>query len=172
MDYGADEVGALLASWPVGTLLGSLAAVPLARHAGASAPALLGALTVAAGSMALSVAADSATPAIAATLLLHGIGLGVFQVAYMDAVVAQLPGHARGVAGSLTMVTRTIGVVLAATALTAAVQWLEGRPALTPRAGGEGFAAALETVFLYTGALLGVLLAASALRRRLWFAPP
>jgi hypothetical protein len=32
------------------------------------------------------------------------------------------------------------------------------------------FAAALETVFFHVGALLGVLLLASALRRRLWLA--
>ena len=170
--YGADEVGALIALSPVGMLLGSLLAVPLARGAGAGVAALLGGLTLAAGSMTLAAAAASARlDATAASLLLHGAGLGVFQVAYMDAIVAQLPGHARGVAGSLTMVTRTVGVVAAATALTAAVERLQGA---RPGAAGSGevaFGAALEAVFLYTGALLGVLLLASALRRRLWFAP-
>jgi hypothetical protein len=132
---------------------------------------LLGALTVALGSMALSAAAGFGwLGAIVASLLLHGAGLGLFQVAYMDAIVAALPSHARGVAGSLTMVTRTIGVIAAATVLTAAVQWLEGALPGEPQAGHGDFAAALETVFLYSGALLGALMLASALRRRLWFA--
>jgi MFS family permease len=169
--YTAGELGALIAMSPVGMLIGSLLAVPLARHAGVGVAALFGGLTVAFGSMALSAAAGFAwLGAIVASLLLHGAGLGIFQVAYMDAIVAALPSHARGVAGSLTMVTRTVGVVVAATALTAALQWLQGGISGHPRADHGGFAAALEAVFLYSGALLGALLLASALRRRLWFA--
>jgi MFS family permease len=169
--YDASEVGALIALSPVGMLLGSLLALPLARRAGVGVAALLGALTLALGSMALAAAAGVASlAAIMGSLLLHGAGLGVFQVAYMDAIVAALPGHARGVAGSLTMVTRTVGVVAAATILTAAVQWLEGAMPGHPRAGHAAFAAALEAVFLYSGAMLGALMLASVLRRRLWFA--
>jgi MFS family permease len=169
--FSASEVGVLIAMSPVGMLLGSLLAVPLARHAGVGVAALLGGLTVALGSMALAAAAGFAwLGAIVASLLLHGAALGIFQVAYTDAIVAALPSHARGVAGSLTMVTRTVGVVAAATALTAAVQWLQGGTPGPPRAADAEFAAAIETVFLYCGAVLGILLLASALRRRLWFA--
>ena len=42
----------------------------------------------------------------------------------------------------------------------------------TGHAGDAAFAASLEAVFLYTGALLGALMLASTLRRRLWFATP
>lgn len=169
--FTAGEVGALIALSPAGMLLGSLFAVPLARRAGAGIAALLGGLTVAVGGMALAAAAGYAwVGAMVLSLLLHGAGLGVFQVAYMDAIVAALPHHARGVAGSLTMVTRTVGVVAAATTLTAAVQWLQGMAFPHLRADHAAFAAAIESLFLYTGALLAALLLASALRRRLWFA--
>ena len=46
--------------------------------------------------------------------VVQGLGVGVFQVAYADQVVAAMPKHMRGVAGSLIMVTRTAGVVLGA----------------------------------------------------------
>ena len=53
-------------------------------------------------------------PWVIARLLLQGAALGLFQVAYGNQVMAALPTHARGVAGSLTMVTRTIGLVFGA----------------------------------------------------------
>jgi hypothetical protein len=51
---------------------------------------------------------------MALALLLQGLGLGVFQVVYADKVVATLSDSARGLSGSLTLVTRTIGIVAAA----------------------------------------------------------
>jgi hypothetical protein len=55
-----------------------------------------------------------AWPLMALALLLQGLGLGVFQVVYADKVVATLSDSARGLSGSLTLVTRTIGIVAAA----------------------------------------------------------
>ncbi|MFM9940599.1 MAG: MFS transporter [Hyphomicrobiaceae bacterium] len=52
---------------------------------------------------------------IALALIVQGLGVGLFNVAYTDLVTATLPLRDRGVAGSLTMVTRTIGVVAGAT---------------------------------------------------------
>jgi MFS family permease len=49
------------------------------------------------------------------TLFVQGVGLGLFQVANMDFVMGTIPRHQQGVAGSLTMVTRTVGVVGGAT---------------------------------------------------------
>src|SRR5207248_878553 len=46
-------------------------------------------------------------------LALQGLGMGLFQVAYMEIVMAASPLAYRGVAGSLSMLTRTIGVVTA-----------------------------------------------------------
>jgi hypothetical protein len=59
--------------------------------------------------------------------------MGLFQVASTDAVVAALPVSSRGVAGSLSMVARTVGVVVGATVWMGMVQAFEGS--------GGGFAA-------------------------------
>ena len=68
----------------------------------------------------------TALAVMALSLLLQGLGVGLFQVAYADLVIATLPTEDRGVAGSLTMVTRTIGVVGGATGLSAAFRHFEG----------------------------------------------
>jgi hypothetical protein len=44
----------------------------------------------------------------------QGVGLGLFQLAYSDIVTAALPLRDRGVAGSLVLLTRTLGTVTAA----------------------------------------------------------
>ncbi len=55
-------------------------------------------------------------------LLVQGFGQGLFQVAFLDIVTGTLPASARGVAGSLGMLTRTVGVVTGASVLTLAFQ--------------------------------------------------
>ena len=47
-------------------------------------------------------------------LAMQGVGLGLFQLAYSDIVTAALPLKDRGVAGSLVLLTRTLGTVTAA----------------------------------------------------------
>jgi len=103
---------------------------------------------------------------ILASLVLHGIGVGLFQVAYADIVVAALPRGERGVAGSLTMVTRTVGVLSAATALTALLHSIEihGRAAGVSEA--TAFADAFAAVFLSVAIFLAGFFALSGLRRR------
>ena len=56
------------------------------------------------------------TPTIlrVAGLFVQGVGLGLFQLAYSDIVTAALPLRDRGVAGSLALLTRTLGTVTAA----------------------------------------------------------
>jgi MFS family permease len=49
-----------------------------------------------------------------AALAVQGVGLGLFQLAYSDIVTATLPLGDRGVAGSLVLLTRTLGTVTAA----------------------------------------------------------
>ena len=49
-----------------------------------------------------------------AGLVVQGVGLGLFQLAYSDIVTAALPLRDRGVAGSLVLLTRTLGTVTAA----------------------------------------------------------
>ena len=50
-------------------------------------------------------------------MALQGFGVGLFQVAYFDIVTASIPRADRGVAGSLVMMTRTVGTVTGATVL-------------------------------------------------------
>jgi MFS family permease len=139
--------GMVLGVWALGALAGSAIA---ARAVGA-----LGARRAAAWAAALSaagLAAIAAWPdvphagAMAASLAVQGTGLGLFQVAYTDAVVAALPIASRGVAGSLTMVTRTVGIVLGATLWLSIVQVFERAAGGPGASGGEARAALMAAV--------------------------
>jgi predicted MFS family arabinose efflux permease len=129
----------LLALSPLGFALGSaLAERVLRRH---TAPALsAGALTLSALSLAAVALWPERAPVpwIAVVLLGTGLGYGLFQVAAMDQVMGGLARAHQGVAGSLNMVTRTVGVVLGASAGAAAFDALEPR---------EGFLPAFSVVF-------------------------
>ena len=164
--YAVEAIGAVIALSPVGALLGSVLAVPVARMTGSRRAALLGGVILGVGSIAIgaSVSAQSLAPLLVAVLL-PGVGLGLFHVAYTDVIMATLPHGARGVAGSLTMVTRTAGVVTAATALTAAVAAIERDQLAAGTAAAEAFAAALALVYLAAGGILAVLLGLGCLRR-------
>lgn len=113
--WSGTATGAMLALWLLGVLVGSGAAPALLRRmslrlAGhwAQGVMALGLAWIGAVSMA------QAWPFMALALVLQGVGLGVFQVVYADRVVASLPVSARGLSGSLTLVTRTVGIVAAA----------------------------------------------------------
>lgn len=108
--------GLLLALSPLGAVLASpVSGWLLARYA-ARHLNLCGLLLIACGVGVISLwQAESAIPLIAVALLVQGTGLGVFQVANMDFVMGVIPRSQQGVAGSLTVVTRTIGVVGCAT---------------------------------------------------------
>jgi MFS family permease len=113
--------GAVLAVSFVGTMVASPVAGRLIERIPANRVALLGAVLGGAGLMAigsLKPGALAGTPMILAALMLQGFGVGLFQVAYMDVVIATMPPQQRGVAGSVAMLTRTIGVVSGATLLT------------------------------------------------------
>lgn len=167
--YAGDGIGAALALSPVGMLLGSACAPKAARAIGTRRSALLGACAVACGSFLIAAwPPQTNLPLLLASLFLNGAGLGLFQVAYTDVTVATLAREARGVAGSLTMVTRTIGVVTAASALTGALAYLERRYAGTGADALNAFASAFNAVFLAVAIALAVLLALGCLRRRLW----
>jgi len=167
--YAGDGIGVALALSPLGMLLGSACAPRAARAFGTRRSALLGACAVTCGSL-LIVAWPPQThlPLMLGSLLLNGAGLGLFQVAYTDVTVASLARDARGVAGSLTMVTRTIGVVTAASALTGALASLERRHSATGADALTAFAGAFSSVFLAIAIALAALLILGCLRRRLW----
>jgi predicted MFS family arabinose efflux permease len=112
--------GLVLGCNATGLIVGSLAAGKLAARFGQMPIAYLGTATSVVGlSLVATWTAHTAPVHMAVCLSLQGFGLGLFQVAYSDRVLATLPQSDRGVAGSLTLVTRTLGVIGAASGLTA-----------------------------------------------------
>lgn len=167
--YTPLESGAVLALSPAGILIGSALAAKTVGVFGVRKTVLLGGALVAVGSVTIALWPKMPwLPMILGTLVLHGTGVGLFQVAYADIVAAALPRWERGVAGSLTMVTRTVGVMSAATALTALLHMIESRQSASGASEAVAFADAFVTVFLYVASLLVAFLALSGLRRKTW----
>ncbi len=154
-------IGLMLGSWAAGSMLGSALAARWVRARGLASATLWGVALSALGLLGVALwpaqPSPAAVPWLVATLALQGLGVGVFQVAYADQVVAALPAHQRGVAGSLTMVTRTGGVVLGA------LVWAE----LLQRAGAVDFMPGHRAVFgLAAAVAVGLVLALGHAGRR------
>jgi hypothetical protein len=96
--------------------------------------------------------------------------LGLFQVAYTDIVTATLPLRDRGVAGSLAMVTRTLGTVASATLLSALFQKTQQAALSHGLAAGDAFLRGFRAVFFAAAVFLLAALVASFVRRRMWLA--
>lgn len=101
-----------------------------------------GATLAGAGLLAIGLDGGS-VPLLLAGMLVQGLGLGLFQVAYLDRVTATLPQADRGVAGGLAMLTRTLGIVLGAAVLMLLFESLRK---------GHPFAAAFRGAFLAASA--------------------
>jgi len=163
--------GAVLATGFVTMAAASPVAGALVARLAAERVAPLGALTTGVGLFLVGSWQPDAAPLVMVLALgLHGLGLGFFQVAYMEIVIAASPLAQRGVAGSLSMLTRTIGVVTGAAVLTLGFQAIES----AARGDGAGEAQAFLTAFHamfriagITAAATGALVAWSARRRAL-----
>jgi MFS family permease len=165
--------GGLLAFWALGALGGSAMVPALIRALGVRRAALAGGLAVIAGLAAIALWPPVPDVALmAGCLLLQGLGLGVYQVAYSDLVVAALPPARRGVAGSLTMVTRTIGVVLGASLLTSAVQVVEAGRLAAGAAALPAYMAAFCAVFAGAAGVAALFFVVSGLWRGTWGRTP
>ena len=123
------SAGLMLSMYPGGSVLGSLLAGRLAARWPAARLMALGLATSAVGllltAVVLAVMQAPAGPApipLAIGMLVSGLGLGLFQVGYMEATTSMLPIEERGVAGSLVGVTRLMGILLGATG----ISWLQG----------------------------------------------
>ena len=162
--------GIVLAVSAVGMILGSALAGRLAAGAGQRRVAFAGVVLVIAGTGVTGVSAAPAALGVMVTALLcQGIGLGLFQVAYTDAVTAALPLRDRGVAGSLAMVSRTLGTVASATVLSALFQQAQQAALARGLAADTAFAAGFEAAFTTAAAFLLAALLLTLLRRRMWF---
>jgi MFS family permease len=110
--------GCLLAASPLVVMIGSPLAGRLAARVAPRQLALAGAIasTIGLSGLALTQVAPN-LPLLALAMLVQGIGMGLFQVGYLDIVTAAVPRADRGVAGSLAMLTRMTGTLAGATLL-------------------------------------------------------
>jgi len=119
-----EVTGMVLASSPFGMLLAAPLANRIAARIGMPALTGLGLIVTATGLACLGIGHNVLT--IVVGMFVQGIGQGFFQVANFDLVTSALPARDRGVAGSLAMLTRTIGLVLGATLLMLVMRTLAG----------------------------------------------
>jgi MFS family permease len=162
----AYATGLLLACSPAGTVVAAPLAARLTARVSPRLLALFGAGGMAIGQVLIGTAdATPNIPMLAAAMVLQGFGVGLFQVAYFDIVTASIPRADRGVAGSLVMMTRTLGTVTGATMLMLLFQtWRDsavagGAHEVPAFLAGFGFtfrvAAALPTAVVVLGLLGG-----------------
>jgi MFS family permease len=113
-------VGIVLAMAYGGSLMGAPLSAFLVRRIGQRPTVFAGIAGVGLGLLPLGFTGiDTPVLVVAALLVLEGMGQGLLTVAYTDIVTATLPARDRGVAGSLSLLTRTIGIVAGASVLTA-----------------------------------------------------
>jgi EmrB/QacA subfamily drug resistance transporter len=165
--------------WQAGLVLGSgftamAAASPAAgwviARLSAARIAPLGALATGAGLFMVGGWRPDTIPIVLPlTLLVQGLGLAFFQVASIDIVMETLPATQRGVAGSLAMLSRTIGTVTGAAVLTIGFHAAQGAAAAAGAGDADAFLAAYRATFHVAGlsaALLAALVAWSGRARR------
>ena len=157
--------GAVLAASFVGSIIASPLAGRMIERFPAHRILALGAILSGAGLYLIGTWDVAASPTVILTpLVLQGFGTGLFQVAYIDLVMGGLPPGQRGVAGSLAMLTRTLGIVTGASLLTLAFHALGAASA----ASGEDFLSAFHTTFRLAGTISAVtgIVAGALLSRR------
>jgi len=146
--------GLVLASSPAGIMLAGPVAGRLAHAITPRRMALIGASIAAAAQISIALAdAPANVPLLAASMFSQGIGLGLFQVACFDISTAVIPRRDRGVAGSLVMMTRTVGVVTAATVLMLIFQTVRAEHAGSGEPEGVAFLAGFHAAFWVAAAL-------------------
>jgi MFS family permease len=160
-------VGAVLAASFGGSIAASPIAGSLLERLPAGCIATFGAILSGVG-LYLIGGWDPGTSwaAMVAPLVLQGFGVGLFQVAYIDMVMVTLPPQHRGVAGSLAMLTRTLGVVTGAALLMLIFHTLEASAIASGAAPADGFMSAFRGTFHVAGAVAVVAAVTAALLAR------
>lgn len=155
--WGPLATGGLLAVWALGAMAGSAVASRAVRRRSARRTAFVAGLLVIAGLVAIGLWPRTPHyPFMVASLLVQGLGIGLFQVAYTDLVVVALPPSARGIAGSLTMVTRTVGIVIGASGWIWLLQAIESTSLGAGASVRDAFITAFDTVFQTAAAIAGL----------------
>ncbi|MBI3795443.1 MAG: MFS transporter [Deltaproteobacteria bacterium] len=116
LGYSAFTGGVLLMTCPLATALAAPLAGWLSDRLGTSLLSTLGLGTAALGLWCISrLEAASSSLSVALTLALVGLGLGIFQTPNMSFIMGAIPRVQQGVAGSMSQMMRTLGVVLGVT---------------------------------------------------------
>ncbi|HWB50862.1 MAG TPA: MFS transporter [Stellaceae bacterium] len=155
--------GMVLATGAVMTALTSPVAGRLITRVPAERVGTLGLLCVGSGLFLIGLWPAAIAPTtMAAVLALHGIGVGLFQVSYTDIVIRSSPRADRGVAGSLSVLTRTLGTVTGAATLTL----IFNRVGHGHTDSAAGFLFAFSTVFKIVGVAVALSVVAMPWWRR------
>lgn len=129
--------GLLLASAPVATAVAAAVAGRVVARVGAGRLSVIGLLVESLGLVATSRLGPGSPPlAVVGSFALVGLGLGLFQVPNMSFVMGSIPRSQQGVAGGMSQMMRTVGIVsgvAAANALFVVLRDAElGRGAASP----------------------------------------
>ncbi|MBH67396.1 MAG: hypothetical protein CMM58_03495 [Rhodospirillaceae bacterium] len=166
----ANDAGLILSVGFVGT---SIAGLLGGRIIGTINPRLVsffGVLITGLGLTSISgVQGPDDIPWMIASLVLQGAGTGLFQASYMYSITGMLPITQRGVSGSITMLTRTIGVVSGVTVLTLAFVWLNQNGGTAALDEDTQFQKSFQAIFVLAGGGLLVFLLATMAWPRVWF---
>ncbi|MBX6376230.1 MAG: MFS transporter [Acetobacteraceae bacterium] len=144
--------GLVLATGPLGAVLSSPLGGWLLARISTPLPVAVAGLALSAAGLGLIALWDgtTGTPLLVFALFVQGTGMGLFQVTCTEMISATMRREDRGVAGSLAMLTRTLGVVCAASLLSLLFSAVE---AAALAAGGADRGAAFLTAFCATFAL-------------------
>ena len=158
--YGLTGSGAILAAAAAGAVLAApIGGRLVGRHISAERLAITGAVAIGAGLLWIGTWTEQTPTALRiAGLVVQGVGLGLFQLAYSDIVTAALPLRDRGVAGSLVLLTRTLGTVTAASIVLMVFEILNT---------GHGFVEAFQQTFQLAAMLAFVAAVLLAVSRRI-----
>jgi MFS family permease len=160
--------GLVLAIGHLATMTASPFAGALLARINAARLALIGSVMIAVGLWLIGMigSAGGAIPFLVAALALQGVGLGLFQVSVTDLLLERMPREDRGVAGSLAQVSRTLGVVTAASLLSAVFAALEADSVARGLMPMEAFRVAFGHIFSFGAALVGLQILAGFLIQR------
>lgn len=157
--------GLVLGCSPIGIMLSGPIGARLLTILSPRQSALLAAIVMAAAQIAIGLQGEPAQiPVLAAAMFVQGFGMGLFQIVCFDISTATLPREDRGVAGSLTAMTRTVGVVTAATVLMLIFQTLRATAAKNGVPDGEAFLIGFQGAF-HIAATLPILVAIAGFLR-------
>ncbi len=167
--WTSEKIGIVLGCWAIGTLLGAMLTGLVSKRWRSNAIAFVAVGLCTSGLVCVMLWSDSPNLGlIFFSMLLQGLGLGLFQVAYADWIIASLPRQARGVAGGITVFTRTVGVVGGAVFWLWVLQLAEFLMQPDALQAKEIFMTGFKSVFLCAASLLTACLLFTKLRTDVW----